>query len=238
MSHMPVPALRRDPDVRQMRMSETKSVLREITTDCAAHGLTVLAGLHMTPEDQLDGQTLLLIGNAGPDMWCAFAASAVFSVTENPLDAWSRRVLSEMAQQHGARGLFPFDGPPYHPFQRWALRTRQFSASPFGVLVHPTYGPWFAFRGALLLDEKIDLPHTALADPCGTCIAKPCIAACPVNAVHRDAPYDLTACREHVGTQNNPCFSTGCLSRHACPYGRGFAYTPEQARFHMAAFSR
>jgi hypothetical protein len=28
----------------------------------------------------------------------------------------------------------------------------------------------------------------------------------------------------------------GCLARHACPVGQGFAYAPAQARFFMRAF--
>jgi hypothetical protein len=30
--------------------------------------------------------------------------------------------------------------------------------------------------------------------------------------------------------------SRGCLARHACPVGQGFAYAPAQAEFHMRAF--
>ena len=34
--------------------------------------------------------------------------------------------------------------------------------SILGVTVHPLYGPWIAFRAALLLDEELDSPGDAL----------------------------------------------------------------------------
>ena len=218
-------------------MTQTTSTFNSIAADCAAHGLAVLAALHAEPDDAPDAETLLLIGNAGPAMWRAFKQSAEFKLPRHALDTWSRRVIGNLAARYGAVALFPFGGPPYHPFQRWASRSGMFSASPLGVLVHPSYGPWFAFRGALAFPDRIDIPATEPADPCGTCRDKPCLTACPVDAISAGRAYDAVRCRDHVSRRNNQCFNTGCLARHACPLGRDFVYEAEQARFHMDAFA-
>jgi epoxyqueuosine reductase len=34
----------------------------------------------------------------------------------DPIDRWSRRVIGHMACDLGAKALFPFGGPPWHPF--------------------------------------------------------------------------------------------------------------------------
>jgi Fe-S-cluster-containing hydrogenase component 2 len=118
------------------------------------------------------------------------------------------------------------------------LRAGGVSTSPLGVLVHPIYGPWFAYRGALAFGEAIEAPPVQHADPCGTCRDKPCIAACPVGAISQSGAYDVGACRDHVSSADNACYALGCLARHACPLGADFVYPPAQAGFHMRAFAR
>ena len=64
-----------------------------------------------------------LLGFAGRAGFAAFARSAEFQDgSPHPLDRWSRRVISALAEAVGGRALFPFEGPPHLPFQRWALR--------------------------------------------------------------------------------------------------------------------
>ena len=58
----------------------------------------------------------------------------------DPLDRWSRRVVDALAAALGARALYPFDGPPHWPFQRWARRAEAVHVSPLGLLIHPDYG--------------------------------------------------------------------------------------------------
>src|SRR6267143_560920 len=56
--------------------------------------------------------------------------------------------------------------------------------SILGVVVHPEYGPWIAFRAALILDVVLDQPGAAIGfDPCPTCKARSCITPCPAGAV-------------------------------------------------------
>jgi ferredoxin-like protein FixX len=101
------------------------------------------------------------------------------------------------------------------------------------VLVHPEYGLWHSYRGALRFDRAVDAPARAeAANPCETCRDKPCIAACPVGAA---APYDVPRCKAHLAA-GGECRRIGCLSRHACPLGQSYAYVPAHAAFHMEAF--
>ena len=179
-------------------------------------------------------RTLVLAGNAGPHMWRSFAAA--HAANGSTLDAWSQNALTELALRLDAGALFPFV-LPYSPFQRWAMRAEACRASPLGLLIHPDYGLWHGYRGALLFGEELELtPPDRRASPCTDCAARPCLAACPVGAFST-AGYDVSACALHLAATPEPvCMQTGCLARHACPAGRDYRYAPEQARFHMLAF--
>ena len=111
-------------------------------------GLNVLGGFHGDEaREPSEPATFVLIGNAGPAMWAAFASATTAQARAgdaDPLDDWTRRGLSAVAEDLRARALFPFDGPPYHPFQQWALRTGAAFVSPTGPLIHPAFGLWHA----------------------------------------------------------------------------------------------
>ena len=181
-------------------------------------------------------RTLVLAGNVGPQMWRAFdAARAGASMS---LDQWSEGALRELAARLGARAVFPFERP-YLPFQRWAMRAEACHPSPLGLLIHPDYGLWHGYRGALLFADVIGLPPPDRRDsPCASCTDKPCLRACPVGAFDGKA-YDVPVCARHLAGEPEPaCMDSGCLARHACPVGRDYRYAPRQARFHMRAFLR
>jgi len=220
---------------------------RTIDNACADAGLLARGGFHPTAGDgaPAGALTLVLIGNAGPAMWRAFSdatPAAELAGARHPLDAWTRRVVGAIADRLGARPVLPFDGPPYAPFQRWALKAGGVFASPIGPLIDPEYGLWHAYRGALAFAERVALPVTPpAASPCEGCAAKPCLSACPVGAFEIEsappARYDVPRCVAHVtSSAGTDCLGGGCLARRACPVGRTYAYGPEQARFHMRKF--
>jgi hypothetical protein len=214
-------------------------IYHNLNNALSAHGLMVRSGFHPGPDDQVpDGiQTLILIGNAGPDMWRAFADQ--MPNDPNPMDTWSKSVIDDIATKFGATPAYPFEGPPYHPFQKWATKADAVFETPIGPLIHPTYGMWHAYRGALLFEVALGLPaRSGAMSPCDNCDDKPCLTTCPVGAFTRDG-YDVLGCRAHIGSAaGGDCLGNGCLARRACPIGQGCIYSPDQAEFHMRHFLR
>ena len=210
-----------------------------------ALGLVLLGAFHPVPDDgvpaQPDGRasrTLILAGNVGGSLWPSFsAAPEAGDGRPDPLDRWSARVIAALAEEAGGVALFPFGGPPHLPFQRWARRGAALAASPLGVLIHPEFGLWHAYRGAIALAEALALPPAAARrSPCEDCADKPCRAACPVGAFTA-AGYDVTACAGHVAAAaGSDCLGLGCRARRACPVGQAHHYPAAQARLHMSAF--
>jgi ferredoxin len=181
---------------------------------------------------------IVLVGMAGRAGWDAFAASPeARDGIVHPLDRFSRRVIDALAVDLGAIALYPFGGPPYWPFQQWARRCEPVHPSPIGLLIHPTYGLWHSYRGALAFAEALEVPLLeASQSPCDSCRERACLGACPVGAFALDG-YDVGACAAHLrSAAGAACMTCGCLARRACPVGAWHAHGPEQAAFTMRAF--
>ena len=187
-----------------------------------------------------DLRTIVLAGMVGREGWNAFAASPeAGDGLADPLDRWSRRLIESLARELGGRALFPFGGPPFLPFQRWAQRAEPVHSSPIGLLIHPYYGLWHAYRGAIGFPEELAVAKPApVPSPCETCTGRWCLKACPVGAFS-EAGYDVAACAGHLrSAAGGDCMDFGCRARRACPVGADHAYGPEQASFLMRAFLR
>jgi ferredoxin len=187
-----------------------------------------------------DMRTIVLAGMVGREGWNAFAASPEASDGfADPLDRWSRRLIESLARELGGRALFPFGGPPFLPFQRWAQRAEPVHSSPIGLLIHPYYGLWHAYRGAIGFPEELAVPESApVPSPCESCIGRWCLKSCPVGAFSNTS-YDVAACAGHLrSAAGGDCMDFGCRARRACPVGADHAYGPEQASFLMRAFLR
>ncbi|MGA2777368.1 MAG: ferredoxin [Steroidobacteraceae bacterium] len=211
-----------------------------------ALGLAVRGAFHPEPREfdaVLPGiavGTIMLLGFTASHQWEFFRCSAEASDGKpDPLDRWSRRIVGLLAAEFGAIELYPNGRAPQLPFQRLAARCEPVHQSPIGLLIHAHWGLWHAYRGALVLPDRIDLPGVAPSrDPCAGCAAKPCLSACPV-AAFRSGSFDVEACVNHVRSGAGvDCREHGCLARRACPVGAQFRYAQDQARFHMQAFLR
>lgn len=154
------------------------------------------------------------------------------------LDDWTRQTVGELAAKLDALVVYPFDKPAL-PFLRWARRSGAGHVSPLGLNIHAVYGLWHAYRAALLFSRRIHLPASdAQANPCKSCVDKPCLHACPVSAFNGSA-YDVDSCTQHLrSSAGQPCMAGGCLARRACPVGQEYTYHPSQMQFHMRAFLR
>lgn len=180
-------------------------------------------------------RTVIIIGNAGGAVWGGFRAGE--TPGPNPLDRWTRATLEPIAASFGATFVHPSD-EPFQPFQRWAQLADDVWQSPIGLLMHPDYGLWHAYRGAFLLpDEVSDLPPIGRdVSPCVSCLDQPCLTTCPVDAFGPDG-YDSAACAHHVRSGLGPaCLHDGCAARTACPVGTTWRYDADQMQFHMRAF--
>lgn len=191
--------------------------------------------------DGRSAASVLLVGNVGGSIWPAFSswrAAQPDGGGSDPLDAWSKAIIGAIALSAGATAWFPSDAP-WQPFQQWAMRAEGLKASPLGILIHPVYGLWHGYRGALGFSVPVEgaalPPHP---HPCERCPDKPCLAACPAGAVRPEA-FDVAACRSHLrGPEGRGgCTMLGCLARVACPVGADYRYGDAQLRFHMAALS-
>jgi len=107
-------------------------------------------------------RSIVVIGNGGADFWRAFSRFADrnpgWRDRANPLDDFTREIIERevvpIVRESGAQCLtvYPFmsSGPTLN-FIELAKLAGLGGASIIGVVVNPTYGPWIAFRAALIV---------------------------------------------------------------------------------------
>lgn len=172
------------------------------------------APAHLRARELLaNAQTVVVVGSAGRALWEAFAAAGPH-VGEHPLDAFVRRALIDAESVFRAEGVsarrfeaaFTFE--PRVDFRALGRLAGLGDIGPFGLLIHPTHGPWFGLRGAWLVDRA--LPSSPIApSPCATCAA-PCVGDAGATTLDR---------------------STSAM-RLRCPVGVASRYGDEQLRYH------
>ena len=206
-----------------------------------AHQLQVMGGFSCAEDEAhlpKGTRTLILIGPREPGFWPHLTAQPEWDGGPDPIDRWSRRVIGRLACDLGAKALFPFGGPPWHPFQSWALRSGAAWQSPVRLLVHSWQGLMVSYRGAIALREKMALPKPDPHSPCETCADKPCLTACPVGALGAQG-YDVPACHSYLDrAEGADCMTGGCHVRRACPVSQAYARLPEQSAYHMRQFHK
>lgn len=209
----------------------------EVRTACQAQQLDIFGAFHPDPIDDAPGacKTLLLLGPHEPGFWSALTDSPEWGESD-PVDRWSESVVTELAKALDGEALYPFGGPPYQPFIRWAQRSGAAWASPVTILVQAQAGLMVSYRGAVALDTHIELPPSPLR-PCDTC-EKPCLTACPVGALDATG-YDVAACHAYLDTaEGGECLTKGCAVRRACPVSQSYGRIPEQSAYHMSVFHK
>jgi len=221
--------------------------LANVAAEFAGHGLILRGGFNLAPEEAdplgrsvSPAKSVLLVGQGGDAPWPHFLRWRRSQPEDlaDPLDTWSRQVIGEVATRFGARAVSPSDRP-WLPFPQWAMRAEGLRPSPLGILMHPEYGLWHAYRGALLFDVEISIqaPREVI-HLCDLCDGKPCLKSCPVDA-YSASGFAYGACRDHVRSPaGEPCRGGGCVDRNACPFGVAYRYAPQAQAFHMAAFIR
>jgi hypothetical protein len=185
-------------------------------------------------------KAVLLVGQGGAAPWPHFKAWRARQPAglPNPLDTWSLEIIGAVAREYGARAVSPSERP-FLPFQQWAMRAEGLRPSPLGILMHPEYGLWHAYRGALLFDRALGIGRREASDhPCDACVSKPCLSTCPIGAFTADG-FAFDRCVEHLRSlEGAACHEGGCLARNACPVGTEYRYPAEVQAFHIARFVR
>jgi hypothetical protein len=178
---------------------------------------------------------VVIVGSGGPALFDAFARSPEATLSDDPLDAYTRRVIESEAPRLGApsRALFPFDrtGEGYADFGSLGRAAGLGAPSRLGMILHPVFGPWFALRAAILLPAEFTSPALPEGfDPCHGCPA-PCTLICPASAPTRDG-FDRAACAETRSA--TPGCRLRCDARRACVIGPEHAYSKAAEAHHMA----
>ena len=197
--------------------------------------LTVFGAFHPAQSGTEGIGTLVMLGPKEPGFWAHFTAAPEYADgLPDPLDRWSARVIGKISKTLNAKPFYPFGGPPFQPFIKWAHATGRVHQSPVGMLVHDTAGMMVSYRGALGFEAVLDLPENP-PSPCITCENNPCITACPADAFAHGF-YDVPTCKADLDRAGNDCMSRGCAVRRACPVSQTYGREEVQSAFHMEAF--
>lgn len=156
----------------------------------------------------------LLIGNTRA-LWppfCAALATPELASEADPLERYTERTIdAAFAAAPGACVLYGHRqyGGAFLPLQRLAVATGLGALAPTQLVIHPTYGPWFALRAVALVDGEPP-SRAPIASPCR------CDASCldAFASAQRGADWrDWLAVRERCSLQ-------------------AWRYSDDQIRFH------
>jgi hypothetical protein len=126
---------------------------------------------------------MILGGSAGPELWRAYKALVAETPSHqdqaHPYDAFVARVLSRADEALAAAAIrfrrfeSAFHAAPRIDFVALARLCGLGTPGPFFLAIHGRHGPWWAMRGAWLVDADVDPPPEHVP-PCDGCLA-PCV---------------------------------------------------------------
>ncbi|TQV89628.1 hypothetical protein [Aliikangiella coralliicola] len=157
--------------------------------------------------------------------------------SKDPIDDFSTEMVTQFFAQRFAENEFEliFPNNPAQNnkpigLQKLGELAGWHHPSPFRVGINQEWGSWFAYRAVVLVKSQYQLiTHTYLS-PCHNCHDKPCISACPAEAL-RDGDLSLEKCLDYRKKQNSLC-ENRCLARLACPIAKSNQYSEEQVNYH------
>lgn len=182
------------------------------------------------------GGSVLLIGNSGQSLWRLMPEH--WLARDNPIDEYSADRVAELTTRHYPDAtqtcLFPFPEAPYQApvLQQLGRLSGWHHDSPLGTGINGRYGLWFAYRAVIHLTQTI--PPVRMLEqpsPCLSCVAAPCVSACPAAALQIAAAPDIQRCGNFRLAPQSMCERT-CKARLACPVAVEFRYRDEQVAYH------
>ena len=180
-----------------------------------------------------DAGSIILLGPHEPGYWpVLFASTEWQDGGPDPVDRWSHRVISPLAQETGSKPHFLFGEHPAK-FLTWALASDRAWQSPVGMLVQAEAGLLVSYRDAFELNYVIsDRPSESTCPSC----AQPCPQACSVGALN-DESYNVDACWSSMCEDpEQRCLTAGCLARRACPVSAAYPRQAAHSVYHMRQF--
>ncbi len=166
-------------------MSGPLSVLATVEARLSEYGLCARGLVRFAPEDVaprlVDGRraaAVLAIGVTGGAMWPHFERWRMAQADRggvDPLDRWSKIVIDALADAVGGASLLSL-GSTLPPLPGLGDAAEGLKPSPLGILIHPRYGLWHSYRGALLFatwdGDALSSGPRGL-HPCDTCRRSP-----------------------------------------------------------------
>jgi hypothetical protein len=228
-------------------------VLSALERALAPHGLNLVGATAFRSYDALvppeftlarlfpEVHSAIVIGNGGTAFWDAFRIFCrrhpEAERASDPLDAFTQRVIEQavlpLLGTVPSRVLYPFRFPADPvSFVQLAECAGLGRRSLLGLLVHPTFGPWFALRAAVLVPVAVAAPRPADGfDPCPSCVERACMPACPAGAIG-DTGWDIPRCAGHRLRDEDAC-ATRCHARFDCVIGREHRHAPDELAYHQ-----
>ena len=231
-------------------------ILEAVTAAAAPSGLNLVAA---TPAERYaavvqpeyraaaiapGARSIIVIGNGGGAFWKAFKRhadeNAGWTARDNPLDDFTRMVVERDVAPALAKSslsytiIYPFmsSGPTLN-FMEAGKAAGLSGPSILGVVVHPVYGPWIAFRAAILVNELLNAPGEGRGfDPCPSCEVRSCISACPAGAVGVEKGWDIPKCLTHR-VEVEPDCAPRCHARAGCVLGPEHRYPDDELAYHQ-----
>jgi len=201
--------------------------------DCAQLPTPIVDIIAANDFDPQNFSRLLLIGHGGRRLWEEIQHRD--QPTEDPFDdisvALTRQFLRDYLGDPPVHFIYPETAIPL-PLQQLGMLAGWHHPSPLGVGINGVYGLWFAYRAAVLTTDVLmpTLPMNE-ASPCETCVERPCITACPADAVSTAGNFQAGACFSQRLMADSSC-GDRCHSRLACPYFVEHRYSDEQMGYH------
>ncbi|HEX4448719.1 MAG TPA: hypothetical protein VH044_18375 [Polyangiaceae bacterium] len=157
----------------------------ELVASCAAAAYDAVAPAAFRSSAWLTGaRGVVVAGSAGSALWRGFRARMAerpeLWQAEHPYDAYVAELLSRADRALEAAGVrFQRFEAAYHApvrvdFLAMAKLVGLGTPGPFMLLIHPEHGPWWALRGAWIVDAEVEPQRACVAAPCAGCAA-PCV---------------------------------------------------------------
>jgi epoxyqueuosine reductase QueG len=146
---------------------------------------------------------LVVVGSAGPTLWRRFRsrmnAHPELWEAPHPYDSFVAELLGRADAAFAGAGVrfsrleAAFHARPRVDFVALAQLVGFGTPGPFSLVIHPVHGPWWALRGAWLVDAVTE-PPLATTPPCAGCPA-PCVGGWQnAGALARATPQVRARC--------------------------------------------